>query len=85
MDTKNENNKQYVSEFITEIFEHLLETEHINVPVVDAMLNVQSEVNDSMRSLVVDWIIEVIILFINNFEKKSKTIKIIILFEYCIY
>ncbi len=76
IDTKNIYNPQYVTDYINDIMDHLKETEvvkffnfyilinnlqHVNAPVMNQMLR-----DNSFRSLCVDWIIEVFIIYIRG-------------------
>jgi len=51
-------NPQHVSEFTREIMKHYLTREKVNQPQVKNM-NHQPHITDKMRSILIDWIIEV--------------------------
>lgn len=55
-------NPQLVEEFIPEIFEHLKEIEFDNLATFGFMKN-QSDINEKMRGILIDWLVEVHLKF----------------------
>lgn len=59
IEQKNSKNIQMVSDFATDIFLHLKKTEILNLPKPHGMEETQTIINESCRSLVVDWMVDV--------------------------
>ena len=59
IDSKNEKNLQFASEYVNEIIVDLKKNENINRPKPHGLEETQTLVNDSCRSLVVDWLVDV--------------------------
>ena len=57
-DKDNAKNPQYVAEFTTDIMKHFMATEMHNQPQHKYMEN-QPQITERMRSILIDWIIEV--------------------------
>lgn len=57
------NNPQYIVPYVDEIMEHLRETEEKYAPKPGAMLKVQTDINEKMRAILVDWLIDVHLKF----------------------
>ena len=55
-----EGDPQYLVEYARDIFAHLKKVEGINTAKYGYMATVQSDITDKMRSVLIDWIIEVI-------------------------
>jgi len=62
-DQKELNNPQYVIPYVNEIMDHLRETEEKYSPKAGAMLKVQTDVNEKMRAILVDWLVDVHLKF----------------------
>ena len=58
-DKQHVNDPQYCIEYVDEIFSHLLNTEHKHLPSPDYMDTVQNDINQNMRGILVDWLVEV--------------------------
>jgi hypothetical protein len=59
IEKKNQRNLQYVSDYANEIIVYLKETEKINLPKPNGLEETQTLVNESCRSLVIDWLVDV--------------------------
>lgn len=53
---------QSCAEYATEIFEFCLQTEQDNVPKPSYM-DIQEDVNEKMRAILIDWLVEVHLKF----------------------
>lgn len=62
IDHANLHDPQYVSEFAEQITKHMLETEHNHLPLPNYM-RIQTDINEKMRGILVDWVIEVHLRF----------------------
>ena len=58
-DKKNANDPQHCIEYVDEIFSHLLSTERKHLPSPDYMDTIQNDINQNMRGILVDWLVEV--------------------------
>ncbi len=58
-DKQHANDPQYCIEYIDEIFSYLLNTEHKHLPCPEYMDTVQNDINQNMRGILVDWLVEV--------------------------
>lgn len=56
-----EGDPQFLVEYARDIFAHLKKMEGINSAKYGYIDNVQSDITDKMRSVLIDWIIEVIV------------------------
>ena len=70
-------NIQNCNEYINEIFSHLKETENLNLPLENYMEKTQSEINERMRIILLDWLIDVQLKFKLLPETLFLTINII--------
>ncbi len=68
---------QNCNEYINEIFSHLKETENLNLPLENYMEKTQSEINERMRIILLDWLIDVQLKFKLLPETLFLTINII--------
>ena len=75
-DIKNAHNPQYVVEFTTKILSHYLETEFHNQPKIKYMEK-QPHITERMRSILIDWIIEVHFQFKLKVESLFLTVNLI--------
>lgn len=57
------NDPQYIVPYVNEIMDHLRETEEKFAPKFGAMLKVQTDVNEKMRAILMDWLIDVHLKF----------------------
>lgn len=57
------NNPQYIVPYVDEIMEHLRETEEKYAPKFGAMIKAQTDINEKMRAILVDWLIDVHLKF----------------------
>jgi cyclin B len=55
-------NPQLVAEFIDDIYEHIKSTESENLPKFGYMKN-QTDINEKMRAILIDWLVEVHLKF----------------------
>jgi len=62
-DLFNVNNPQYVSIYAKEIFEHLLNVEDNFCPRYGALTQIQPEINDKMRAILLDWLVDIHLKF----------------------
>jgi len=56
-------NPQYVSDYVHEIMEHLRETEEKYAPKAGLMTKIQTDINEKMRAILVDWLVDVHLKF----------------------
>ena len=75
-DRPNINNPQFVGEYAKNILRHYLETETSNQPKVKYMEH-QKHINERMRSILIDWIIEVHYQFKLKVESLFLTVNFI--------
>lgn len=57
------NNPQYVTSYVREIFNNLRETEEKYIAQAGYIARNQTEINDKMRSILVDWLVDVHLKF----------------------
>ena len=69
-------NPQLVAEFIDDIYEHLKSIENDNQPKFGYMKN-QSDINEKMRAILIDWLVEVHLKFKLVQETLFLTVNII--------
>ena len=82
-DTSNINNVQIPKEYLNNIYYNLLEEEMIELKPkpVHTYMKTQKEINDQMRSILVDWIIDVHHKF--GFTDETLFMTILIIDRYC--
>lgn len=76
-DKQIENLPQYNLEYIPEIYENLLQEEKNQLKSTYGYMNFQSEINEQMRAILIDWIIDVHLKFHFTEETLYSTINII--------
>lgn len=76
-DKQIDNLPQYNLEYIPEIFENLLHDEKNQLKSTYGYMNFQSEINEQMRAILIDWIIDVHLKFRFTEETLYSTINII--------
>lgn len=57
-DSANKQDIQFVHEYISDIYSNYILSQHVNIPPI-GFLKTQSCINEKMRSILVDWIIEI--------------------------
>lgn len=75
-DNQSAQNPQCVAEYTKDILQHYLETEIENQPKVKYMEH-QKHINERMRSILIDWIIEVHFQFKLKVESLFLTVNLI--------
>jgi len=63
VDEKNKRNALHVTEYLKEIFEHFHEAEQKPRCSVTYMTRIQTDVNEKMRTILVDWLVDVHLKF----------------------
>jgi hypothetical protein len=70
-------NPQYVVDYVNDIFRHLKLSENINESKYGYFESLQSDINDKMRAILIDWIIEVHLKFKLNPETLYLSVNLI--------
>jgi hypothetical protein len=62
VDSKSSENPLQFAEYASEIFDHLKDNEKLNLPGPGYMKS-QADINEKMRSILIDWLVEVHLKF----------------------
>jgi cyclin B len=63
VDLPDVNNPQYVCEYVNEVMAYLRETEEKYAPKPGAMNKTQTDINEKMRAILIDWLVDVHLKF----------------------
>lgn len=63
VDLPDVNNPQYVCEYVHEVMAYLRETEEKYAPKPGAMNKTQTDINEKMRAILIDWLVDVHLKF----------------------
>lgn len=63
VDEKNKQNGQYTIEYVKDIYENLRKEEALFRPSPDYMSVIQTDINEKMRTILVDWLVDVHLKF----------------------